>query len=69
MLECLVHTDVIVSPTEMTGSSRFHAAPVLPVMAFTEISSVNIRFLASGSRPSWIQVANNRDWPRALPYR
>lgn len=57
VLESFVDAHVVVAPAEVARGARFHTAPVLPVMAFTMISSFSIRCLASGSRPSCMQVA------------
>mgnify|MGYP007044239841 CR=1 FL=1 len=65
VLESFVDAHVVVAPAEVARGARFHTAPVLPVMAFTMISSFSIRCLASGSRPSCMQVAKQPDWLRA----
>ena len=59
VFESLVNADIVITPTEMARCPGFTPAPVEPVMALTEMSSLSIKCLASGSKPNWMHVAKH----------
>lgn len=57
VLESFVDAHVVVAPAEVARGARFHTGAGTSGNGVTMISSFSIRCLASGSRPSCMQVA------------